>query len=113
MTVKFIQEGKTFEYTASGADVASGDVVIKNNYVGIAKVDMADGKTGAVLLTGVVELPKAAPLVINQGDLIYWDVADGNINKSASGNTLIGTAWEAALSADETVKVNLNFHGIS
>lgn len=54
---------------------------------------------------GRVTFPKAAPLVINVGDNVYWDAADGNLNKSATGNTMCGFCIAAAASADTTVDI--------
>lgn len=56
---------------------------------------------------GKVTLPKAAPLAIAVGDIVYWDVADGNLNKSSSGNTMCGFCIAAAASADTTVDIFL------
>ena len=92
----------------TSADVAAGDVVVAGTLIGIALGDIADGETGEVAIQEVWEVPKAAPLVIAQGDLVYWDVADGNINKTATDNVLAGVAFAGAVSAATTVLVKLN-----
>ncbi len=48
MATNYVQEGKALNYTPSGADVASGDLVVIGTIAGVAKTDIADGKTGAV-----------------------------------------------------------------
>lgn len=107
MSKNFIQEGNVLNYTPSGADVASGDVIIMGAIAGVAKTDIADGKTGAVHITGVYSLPKASG-AIGQGVKLYWSAANSNVTTTASGNTLIGVAAAAALTADASVPVLLN-----
>lgn len=109
MAKNHVQPGAIMPWTnGTGSDVSSGDVVLVGTRVGIALGDIADGAEGQVAITEVWEVPKAAPLVIDQGDLVYWDAADGNVNKTATDNTLAGFAFEAAVSAATTVKVKLN-----
>ena len=56
------------------------------------------------------ELPKAVG-AIDPGAKVYWVASGKNVSTSASGNTPIGAATEAAGSADAKVRVRLN--GIS
>ena len=57
-TAQFIHDGKSIDYTP-GADVSAGDVVVQNDLIGIAKLDIASGALGALAVTGVFDLPKA------------------------------------------------------
>jgi predicted RecA/RadA family phage recombinase len=107
MATNFIQEGKALNYTPSGADVSSGDLVVIGTIAGIAKTDIADGKTGAVHVSGVFSVAKATG-AITQGAKLYWSSANSNLTTTASGNTLVGVAAAAALSADATVPLLLN-----
>lgn len=74
---------------------------------GVAKTDIADGKTGAVHISGVFSVPKASGAV-TQGALLYWDSNNENLTTTASGNTLVCVAAEAAASGDANVKILLN-----
>ena len=56
-TATFIHDGRSIDYTP-GADVSAGDVVVQNDLVGIAKLDIASGVLGALAVTGVFDLPK-------------------------------------------------------
>jgi predicted RecA/RadA family phage recombinase len=47
-------------------------------------------------------------LAIAIGDKVYFDAATGLVNKTASGNTLIGVATSAAANPSGTVNVRLN-----
>lgn len=107
MATNYIQEGKALNYTPSGADVSSGDLVIMGAIAGIAKTDIADGKTGAVHISGVFSVAKASGAV-SQGAKLYWSSANSNLTTTASGNTLVGVAAAAALSGDATIPLLLN-----
>ncbi|PIQ84655.1 MAG: hypothetical protein COV75_01060 [Candidatus Omnitrophica bacterium CG11_big_fil_rev_8_21_14_0_20_63_9] len=107
MATNYVQEGKALNYTPSGADVASGDLVIIGTIAGVAKTDIADGETGAVHICGVFSLPKASGAV-TQGAKLYWSSTNSNVTTTASGNTLIGVAAAAAASGDASIPVLLN-----
>lgn len=107
MATNYVQEGKALNYTPSGADVASGDLVIIGTIAGVAKTDIADGKTGAVHICGVFSLAKASGAV-TQGAKLYWSSANSNVTTTATGNTLIGVAAAAAASGDASIPVLLN-----
>lgn len=56
---------------------------------------------------GVYEVTKVAPLVINQGETLYWDNTAKNVSKTSASNTEIGWAFQPAISAATTVLVML------
>jgi len=107
MATNYVQEGKALDYTPSGADVASGDFVLIGTIGGVAKTAIADGKTGAVHICGVFSVAKASGAV-TQGARLYWNSTNSNLTTTASGNTIVGVAAEAAASGDATVKLLLN-----
>lgn len=102
----FVQEGKTMTHTAA-AEVLSGGVVVLPSGIGVAETTIALGAKGELLVEGVVELDKAAPLVINQGDKLYWDAGAKKLTKTAVGNTPAGIAHEGAVSAAPKVLCKL------
>jgi len=107
MLGSFYQEGRTRDFTPN-ADVVEGQFVFEGTIGGLASTDIKAGELGAMTVKGVAKLPKAAPLVIDAGDSVYFDLADDEVNKDASGNLAIGRAMYAAASADEYVYVDLN-----
>ncbi|BDD88707.1 DUF2190 family protein [Desulfofustis limnaeus] len=108
MAQNYRQAGAVMPWTnGTGAAVAAGDVVAVGALVGVALGDIANGATGQVALDGVWELPKAAALEIDQGDLVYWDADDEAITKTSAGNTLAGAAFIGAAAAAATVRVKL------
>ncbi len=105
MAKNYVQDGNVLVLTSSGA-VSSGDVVISGVFIGVALSDIGAADAGPVALEGVWSLPKAAE-DLAEGELVYWDAGAGNVTATATANTLIGTATEAALTAVATVPVRL------
>ena len=92
MTVKFVQNGHSVDYTP-GADVASGDVVVQGDMVGVAKLDIKANTLGALAVSGVFDFPKAAgDGGIAAGVRCYWDVAEGVAKGNAEAVGGIGNA---------------------
>lgn len=108
MIAKYWQRGETIDYTASAA-VAAGDVVNLATRIGVAAADIAAGETGAVHVTGVFEMPKAAE-TITVGQALYWVEASRNLSTAAGSspaNIPAGWAVAAADSDAATVLVKL------
>lgn len=105
----FIAHGDMVPFTASGADVASGEGVLSGSLFGVAAGDVTDGEAGVMKTTGVFQLPKVGSQAWAVGAKVYW-TSGGAATTTASGNTLIGTAFEAVGSgAGETLgKVRLS-----
>jgi predicted RecA/RadA family phage recombinase len=97
---------RTTKYTHNAA-TAAGDVLVVNSCVLVAVNAALANVENVYVYAGKVTIPKAAPLVINTLDQVYWVTADGNVNKTASGNTPCGFCVENALSADTTVTILL------
>ena len=109
-TAQFIHDGKSIDYTP-GADVSAGDVVVQNDLIGIAKLDIASGALGALAVTGVFDLPKATGVdeAIGAGAKVYWD-AGGSVattDPAAGANKYLGKTVRAAGDDDATVRVRL------
>ena len=106
MATNYVQKGDALNYTA-GADIASGDFVLIGAIGGVAETAIANGKSGAVHIKGVFSVAKASGAV-TQGAKLYWNSTNSNLTTTASGNTFVGVAAEAAASGDASVKVLLN-----
>lgn len=108
MADNHVQEGAIMTWTNStGSDVAAGDVVLVGNQVCVALGDIADGDTGELATEEVFSLPKNTSLAVSQGDILYWDTGDGEINKTEADNYKAGFAFVAAAETDTTVKCKL------
>lgn len=100
----YIQPGNVIDWTVTGSDVSSGDLVAIGELVGVATTDGAVGDVIAVTINGVFELPKVTG-AIGVGAALYHDTAE--VTTTASGNEFVGYATVAALSGDATVPVLL------
>lgn len=113
MTRKYINEGATMPYTPSGADVASGAVVVSGHTIGIALGDIADGETGTIAIEGVFEgVPKVSAAVFAAGEKLIYDVSAGEFDDSsatpASGDITGGAiAMVAGANLETTCTIKL------
>ena len=107
-TTQFIHDGNSIDYTP-GANVSAGDVVVQNDLVGIAKLDIASGVLGALAVTGVFDVPKAtgAGTAIAAGAKVYWNATAQQATTTATGNKYLGKPVRVAADADATVRVRL------
>lgn len=108
MAKNYVQVGGVWDHTPSGAAVASGDVVVMEDTVGVAITDIADGDTGAIQVCDVFTLAKATGTAIGQGKKVYWNSTDGEIVATATGNTYAGRVAVTAESAAAEIQVDLN-----
>ena len=110
-TAQFIHDGDSIDYTPD-SDVSAGDVVVQEELVGVAKLDIEANRLGALAVTGVFDFPKATGggTAIAAGKKVYWDVADGEAKEDdeTGANKLIGKTVAAAGDDDTTVRVRLS-----
>ncbi len=110
-TATFIHDGKAIDYTP-GADVSAGDVVVQEDLIGIAKLDIAANALGALAVTGVFDVPKTAGSgeAIAAGAEVYWDVADqvAKTDDESGANKKLGRTVALAGDDDTVVPVRLS-----
>ena len=108
MTAKFIQTGEAIDYTPT-ADVSAGDVVVQEDLVGVAKLDIKADTLGALHVGGVFDFPKetGGGKDIAAGKKVYWHPGDQVAKKTAAGATYLGKAILAAGEDDAMVRVRL------
>lgn len=107
-TAIFRHEGDSVDYTPNAA-VAAGDVVVQNDLVGVAVLDIAANALGALRVAGVFDCPKASGSAINAGTNLYWDATNKLATTSDGGGTnkVLGKAVVTAASAATTARVRL------
>ncbi len=107
--VKFLHHGNAVDYKP-GADVAAGDVVVLNDLVGIARLDIKANVLGALAVTGVFEFPKAtgAGTAITAGTKLYWDAVAKVATATVGANKFIGKATADAADAATTVRARMS-----
>jgi len=105
----YIQPGNTITLAAP-YDVTSGGGLLVGAIFGVAGGDALTGEEVEASLVGVFDLTKAASQAWVVGDKVCWDDTNKVATKTATGNTLIGTAVEAVTGgAGDTIgRVRLN-----
>lgn len=107
MEAIFSQNGDVIDYTAAEA-VAFGEVVDLTTRIGVAMVDIPEGGTGTVHVTGVYQIPKATG-EITVGQALYWDKEARNLTTTADSNTPAG--WAVAPAENEAPDVLIKLLG--
>lgn len=101
----FIQEGKIINVTVS-ADVSAGTAAKHGAAFGAYVNDAKNGGEAQLCVDGVVELPKDNSN-ISQCAIVYWDDTAKKITTTATSNSKVGYATEAAGAAATLVRVKL------
>lgn len=114
MATNYVNDGQVITYANSGTAISAGDVVIINNIVGVALVDIAATTgTGSVAIEGVFTVPAVSAAVISQGEAVIWDAtaeAFEDDQHSAGTGDITGACVAMADSGngETTVMVKLN-----
>lgn len=103
----FIQPGNSIDFTA-GADLVSGQGLLIGSLFGVVTGAVANGEKGALLIEGVVELPKNTATAFAVGAPVEWDDTAKELVAAAAGDIDVGYAVEAKLAADTTLKIKLS-----
>jgi len=107
MPRNFVAPGEHFDFTATAA-VASGDVVLMTDTIGIATRALAIGETGPVVTENVFTVSKLSTDAITKGQKVYWDNTNKRMTLTSAGNTLAGRAYAAAGAGTTSVPVKIN-----
>lgn len=114
---RYVHGGHTIDFTAdtttdygggAGLGVPFGAVLVISGMIAVATVPIPPGTKGALVIEGSFDFPKAASdggMVA--GSLWYWDDTNKVATGTSSGNTYGGKVEIAALTADTTVRVQL------
>ena len=104
----FVMEGGTVDYTPS-SDVASGDVVVQTDLVGVARMPIAANTLGSLAICGIFDFPKATGTStgIAVGTKVYWDTTNKVVTATVGSNKYLGKTTKVAADADATVRVQL------
>ena len=103
----FIQEGKYIDHTPVGA-LASGDVVVQGDLVGVTLRPIAAGELGSLAVDCVFDFTKKTGVAYTVGTILYWDDTNNVVTTTSAGNKSIGKVVRAAASADTTVRIRLS-----
>lgn len=107
MAKNFVQNGDTITVVSPSGGVSSGDPVLIVEIFGVATHDAVATADLELALSGVFTLPADTNLVIAQGDRVFWDAANGWVDKTASAQVAVGRAVVAKGLTDATIDVLL------
>jgi predicted RecA/RadA family phage recombinase len=101
-------EGLRIDYTP-GVAVSAGEVIAREDLIGIATTDIAADELGVLDIEGVFDIAKAtgSGTAMNAGVIVYWDNSNEVVTETAGGNVYLGKLIEAAAADDETARVKL------
>ena len=106
MLARFVQKGESIDYRPD-TPVAAGDVVVQDNLVGIARLDIPAGTLGSLAVVGVFDVEKDSSAVA-AGNAVYWNAEAKKATTAKTGNQYLGKAILDADASGETVRVLLN-----
>ncbi len=118
MSATYIQRGEALDYpNDTNNKIAANTVVVLTSgaagRIGVIGADIPGKEVGAVLVTGVFELPKSSTNALTLGEALYWD-GDGVTEASNDGDNdtptyypVAGYAAAAAAAGDTTVAVKI------
>lgn len=92
----YVNDGRTVEHTAA-ATIASGDVVVIGDNVGVALGDAATGESVTVAMNGRFSVAKTTGTAWSQGDKLDWDVSALEFQKGLS--SALGDVTDCAIAA--------------
>lgn len=103
----YVQDGDAIDYTP-GSAVATGDVVVQGDLVGVVKRPLAANESGALDVEGTFDFAKATNVAYTVGTILYWDDTNNLVTTTSAGNKSIGKVIRAAATTDATVRVRLS-----
>lgn len=103
----YIMPGEHVAITAAAA-IASGDLVVAGDLVGVAQGDAEIGEDVVIVRRGIFELPKTSAQAWTVGAKIYWDAGNAVCTTTASTNKLIGCAVAVAANPSALGRVLLD-----
>ena len=106
MLARFVQKGESIDYRPE-TSVAAGDVIVQDNLVGVARLDIPAGTLGSLAVIGVFDIAKDSSAVA-AGNAVYWNADAKKATTAKTGNQYLGKAILDADSSGETVRVLLN-----
>lgn len=105
----FVQDGNAVDYTP-GSAVATGEVVVQSDLVGVTKTPIAASALGALAVSGVFDFAKATGggSAIAAGKKVYWDDTNNVATETVDSNPYLGKTVKAAGDNDAAVRVRLD-----
>ncbi|MFN9436577.1 MAG: DUF2190 family protein, partial [Planctomycetota bacterium] len=88
--------------------LASGDVVVQGDLVGVTLRPIAAGELGSLAVDGVFDFTKNTGVAYTVGTILYWDDTNNVVTTTSAGNKQIGKVVRAAGTTDTLARVRLS-----
>lgn len=111
MATTKVQDGNLLTLTAPSGGVVKGKPVKINNIIVVSLDTAAEGATFVGEAGGVWDLTAegaGSGQALAIGAAAYWDDTEKRITATSSGNTKVGVATAAKLTADTTARIRMN-----
>lgn len=104
-----LESAKTLRATTDATTTRSaGDMIAVGDTIGVVVEDV--GTSSDFVLVYEAEkilVPKASDVSFSEGDVVYFDPAQGEVTSVATSNTKCGRALEAAGTTDDEALIDL------
>lgn len=95
--------GKTLHAVAA-ANYVAGEIVVINELICVAVVDVSSGALGAFYYEGTFDITLKATTAVDAGDKVFWDNTNNEASETEADNKLFGLCLIAAASGDATIR---------
>lgn len=105
-----VQCAENYYYTVTAAVVAGQVIQLPDGRAGVAVDGYAAGVLGAFQVSGIATVAKTLTMVMLPGSELFWDASadKAHLLHANDKDFFLGTCVADTLSADTTVKINLN-----
>lgn len=103
----YVQDGDVLTLDPGATVPAGTGRLFGQALFGVACVDAVSGTASAFQIRGVVTIAKTSALAIAIGDRLFWDAANGVVNRTTTGQQQVGIAVSAAANPSPTVQMLL------
>lgn len=108
MSSNQIQKGCVLDLIAPAGGVVSGNGYMIGGLLVVAQITAAATEKFSAISEGVFEMPKEATITaFVEGELVFWDAANGYFEKTVVGDFPAGTCVKIAGATDPTAHVKL------
>ena len=98
-----------FPFIANSDEIDAGTVIVRNKLIGVSHRNTEEGAYGTAELLGTVTIMKATTTEFEQGDIVYWHIANKlAVAASGAGIVKLGICKLTPSDDSETVEVLTN-----
>jgi predicted RecA/RadA family phage recombinase len=109
MTATYLHDGQAIDIIPA-TDIPLGAVVVLGALIGVATRAIPAGALGSLCLEGVFQIPRTTGAPIEQGTVLFWDPAQGQVTPDDDGGSRrrFGIAVTSVGATAPTIAVRLD-----